>query len=185
MTTMSSSSAAGVPIALSDLARRHPSATRRLTAAHAALIRGTRGSVAARWFGAPIVLLETVGRRTGCRRSTALVYVPDGDDLVVVASNAGADRAPAWWLNLQAAGEGIAIRGRHRRAVAATVVEGARRDRLWRRFAAVSPVERYQRQCARRLPVVALRPVPATTLRAAGEPARMTSGWLPPLSLVG
>jgi F420H(2)-dependent quinone reductase len=151
----------GVPLALSDLARRHPRAARRLTSAHAALIRGTRGSVAVRWFGAPVLLLETVGRRTGRPRRTALVYLPDGDDLVVIASNAGAERPPAWWLNLRAAGEGLAIVGRDRRPVAPCVIGDARRDHLWRQFAAVSPVEYYQRQTTRRLPVVALRPLPA------------------------
>lgn len=159
MTTTTSPPTAGVPTALSDFARRHPRAARRLTAAHAAVIRGSGGYLAARWFGTPIVLLQTVGRRTGRPRSTPLVYLPDGEDLVVVASNAGAERPPAWWLNLQAAGEGVAIRGSDRRPVTATVVEDARRERLWRRFAAVSPVERYQRQTTRRLPVVALTPL--------------------------
>jgi deazaflavin-dependent oxidoreductase (nitroreductase family) len=151
---------AGAPIGLSDLARRHPNLARRLTAGHAALLRLTRGYVAARWFGAPVVLLQTVGRRTGELRSTALVYLPDGDDLVVVASNGGAERPPAWWLNLQAAGEGLAIVGGRRRPVTANVVEDGRRDRLWRRFAAVSPVEHYQRRTTRRLPLVALTPTP-------------------------
>jgi F420H(2)-dependent quinone reductase len=151
----------GVPIGISELARRYPVLARRLTAAHAALLRSTRGYFAARWFGAPVVLLETVGRRTGERRRTALVYLPDGDDLVVVASNAGAERAPAWWLNLQAAGEGVAVVGGRRRPVTASVVEDARRERLWRRFAAVSPVEHYQRRTTRRLPIVALTPAPA------------------------
>jgi F420H(2)-dependent quinone reductase len=160
-TTATSSPLPGVPLALSDLARRHPRAARRLTAAHAALIRGTRGSVAARWFGAPVLVLQTVGRRTGSQRRTALVYLPDGDDLVVVASNAGAERPPGWWLNLEAAGEGLAIVGGDRRPVGPGVLEGARRDRLWQHFAAVSPVEHYQRQTARRLPVVALTPLPA------------------------
>jgi deazaflavin-dependent oxidoreductase (nitroreductase family) len=151
----------GVPVGLSDLARRHPRAARRLTATHAALLRITRGYLVARWFGMPILLLETVGRRTERRRITPLVYLPDGDDLVVVASNAGVERPPAWWLKLEAAVEGVAIVGGARRPVTAPVVEGARRDRLWRRFAAVAPVERYQRQAWRRLPVVVLTPVPA------------------------
>lgn len=166
MTTVNPSSVCGVPVALSDLARRHPGAARRLTTAHAAVVRGSRGYLAARWFGTPVLLLQTVGRRTGRARSTALVYLPDGDDLVVVAANAGAERPPAWWLNLRAAGEGVAIVRGGRRPVTATVIEDARRERLWRRFAAVSPVEHYQRQAARRLPVVALTPLP---VRAEGR----------------
>ena len=161
MTTSTSYPLPGVPVALSDAARRHPAATRRLTTAHAALVRRTRGSVAARWFGMPVLLLETVGRRSGRPRSTALVYVPDGEDLVVVAANAGAERPPAWWLNLEAAGEGVVTLGHERRPVGPALLEGPARERLWRRFAALSPVEHYQRRTRRRLPVVALTPRPA------------------------
>ncbi|MBA3262673.1 MAG: nitroreductase family deazaflavin-dependent oxidoreductase [Thermoleophilaceae bacterium] len=133
--------------------------------AHAALVRGTRGYLAARWFGAPVLLLETIGRRSGRPYAAPLVYLADGDDLVVVPANAGADQTPAWWLNLRAAGEGVAIVEGLRRPVTPTVIEGSRRDRLWRRFGAVSPVEHYQRQTTRRLPVVALTPQPARAFR--------------------
>lgn len=77
---------------------------------------------------------------------------------MVVAANAGAERAPAWWLNLRAAGEGVAIVGGERRPVSATIAEGDRRARLWARFAAVSPVAHYQRRTRRPIPVVALAP---------------------------
>ncbi len=176
MTIASSSSHPGVPVMLSDAARRHPRATRWLTAAHAAVIRGTGGSLGVRWFGAPILLLETVGRRTGRPRTTALVYLPDGDDLVVVAANAGAERAPAWWLNLRAAGEGVAIVGGERRPVGATATDGARRERLWARFAAVSPVAHYQRQTRRPLPVVALTPQPVGAPAAASRRSGIAFG---------
>ncbi|MEZ0241093.1 MAG: nitroreductase/quinone reductase family protein, partial [Chloroflexota bacterium] len=46
--------------------------------------------------------LRTVGRRSGAARRTPLYYVEDGDNLAIVTSNAGRDREPAWWLNLQA-----------------------------------------------------------------------------------
>lgn len=167
MTITSSSPYPGVPVALSDRARRHPRAARLFTAAHARMIRVTRGGLGGRWFGAPVLLLETVGRRTGRARHTALVYLPDGDDLVVVAANAGAERAPAWWMNLRAAGEGVALVAGRRTPVRVTITEGARRERLWARFAAVSPVAHYQRQTGRRLPVVALTPLPVEATRSA------------------
>jgi len=53
--------------------------------------RGTTGAV----------LLRTTGRKTGAERTAALVYLEDGDDLVIVASNGGSDRPPAWLLNIQ------------------------------------------------------------------------------------
>ena len=52
--------------------------------------------------GQPVLLLETVGRRTGRRRTTPVQYLADGEAFVVLASNAGAPRPPAWWLNLLA-----------------------------------------------------------------------------------
>ncbi len=107
----------GAPTPLGDLALQMPNLTRRMTALHRALfLRGQNGPLA-RWFGASILVLETVGRRTGRLRATPLAYLSHGDDLVVVPANAGADLAPAWWLNLQAAGQGVAILGNQRRPV--------------------------------------------------------------------
>jgi F420H(2)-dependent quinone reductase len=147
----------GAPTLLGDLAVRMPRLTRRFSAVHAALFLRAQQSALARWFGASILVLETSGRRSGRRCATPLVYVPDGDDLVVVPANAGADRAPHWWLNLQAAGEGVAVLGNRRRRVEPSIAAGAERERLWRRLAAVSPLEHYQRRTRRRLPVVLLR----------------------------
>jgi deazaflavin-dependent oxidoreductase (nitroreductase family) len=148
---------AGAPLLLGDLAYRSPRITQRLTAAHGVMYLRTQGRLLARWFGSPILVLETIGRRTGAKRATPLVYLPHGDDFAVVPANAGADRPPAWWLNLQAAGEGCAVRGRERRRVTPVIVAGPERERLWKRLCAVTPVEHYQRRTSRPLPVVVLR----------------------------
>ena len=163
---------AGVPLFLSRFARRQPGLTRRLTAVHAALLRLTRGRLAGRWFGAPVLLLETTGRRTGRTRVTPLVYLPDGEDLIVVPANAGAARGPDWWHNLRAAGAAVAIIGGSRHAVTPYVVDGARRARLWDRFRRVSPLEHYQQSTTRRLDIVALSPVPAVRAVPAALPRR-------------
>ena len=147
----------GAPLAMSRIAHRRPRTTRRLTRMHAQVLHRSRGRVATRWFGSPVLVLETVGRSSGVRRSAALVYLPDGDDLVVVPANAGAARPPAWWLNLRAAGEGIAHVAGERRRVRPVEARGAERERLWRRFAAVTPVAQYERAAGRELPVVVLR----------------------------
>jgi F420H(2)-dependent quinone reductase len=143
---------------LAPLALRFPRIIRRLTVAHAVLFLRTRGLLASRWFGAPILVLETVGRRTGKPRAAPMVYLPDGGNLVVVAANGGANGPPAWWLNLQAAGTGVAVLGRERRPVRPLEAAGAERERLWRRFAAVSPVDHYGRRTHRYIPVVVLAP---------------------------
>ena len=144
--------------AVSGVAVRAPHVTRRATAAHGALLRRVRLGFLRRWFGMPLLVLETVGRRSGERRAVTLAFLPDGDDLVVVPANAGAARAPAWWLNLRAAGAGVVDVGTHRMRITAHEAEGAERQRLWRRIATVAPIDRYQRRTERRLPVVVLRP---------------------------
>lgn len=96
--------ASGAPTTLGDLALQMPYLTRRMTAAHRAIFLHTQKGPLARWFGASILVLETVGRLTGRLRATPLVYLSHGADLVVVPANAGAHRPPAWRLNFQAAG---------------------------------------------------------------------------------
>lgn len=160
----------GCPAALGELSRRLPALSRRLAGAHAALHRTTEGRMLSRWFGASILVLETVGRRTGRRRAVPLVYVPDGDDLVVVPANAGAPRPPGWWLNLRDAGEAVAVLGPERRRVRPIEARGAERARLWARVAAVSPLDHYQRLTGRPFPVVILRRSRSFSTVPAGRP---------------
>jgi F420H(2)-dependent quinone reductase len=125
--------------------------------AHARLYRLLHGRLVARWFGAPVMVLETVGRRTGQRRTTPVLYLRDGDDLVVLAANAGNHRVPAWWLNLEAAGEGVAVIGRDRRRVRPRVATGAERERLWEAFARMYPsADDYAGFTDRELPLIVL-----------------------------
>lgn len=85
----------GAPVALGNAAVLVPRVTLRFTAVHAALLRRVRLGVLRRWFGAPLLVLETTGHRSGERRAATLAYLPDGDDLIVVPANAGAHRTPA------------------------------------------------------------------------------------------
>lgn len=128
---------------------------------HAWTLVRTRGLVGAKWLGAPVLVLETVGRKSGKVRHTPLIYATDGDDLVLLAANAGNDRPPAWWLNLSAASDAtVLIRGR-RRHVRWTEAEGAERDRLFAAIVAVyPPAEHYVGFTERTMPVVVLRDAP-------------------------
>lgn len=143
---------------LAPLVAQLPAAARPLTAAHAAMFVRTDGRLAGRWFGMPVLVLETVGRRSGRCWATPLVYLRDGDDLVVVAANAGAPRHPQWWLNLRAAGHAVAVTADRRQRVLVREPSGAERHQLWRRLAAVLPIDEYQRRTTRPLPVVVLTP---------------------------
>jgi deazaflavin-dependent oxidoreductase (nitroreductase family) len=111
-----------------------------------------------RW-GVTNLLLTTRGRRTGRLRRTALIYARDGSRYVVVASGAGEDHHPAWYLNLRADPlVGVQVGAEVFVARAATA-RGAERDRLWRMMAGLWPdYERYQRQASRTIPVVTLTP---------------------------
>jgi len=113
--------------------------------------------------GRPLVLLTTTGARTGKRRTTPMMYVSDGDRLLVFASNAGAPKHPDWHHNLVAHPEVTVEVGREVYDAFAVVTEGAERERLWART-----VERYpffaehQAQIKRQIPVIALERRPAT-----------------------
>jgi deazaflavin-dependent oxidoreductase (nitroreductase family) len=143
------------------VAVRHGGAQRAWSKLHARLYRWTGGRFLPRWFhGAPVMLLETVGRRSGKGRTNPVLYLRDGDSLVVLAANAGNDRTPAWWHNLRAAGEGEVVIGRERRRVKPRVVTGAERERLWRSFVDMYPqAEIYTRFTERPLPLIALEAV--------------------------
>lgn len=106
------------------------------------------------------MVLETVGRRSGEKRSTPVLYLRDGDALVVLAANAGANRTPAWWLNLRDAGAGDVVIGRTRLRVRPRELVGAERDRAWRAFVEMYPqAEHYVRFTDRLLPLIALEPI--------------------------
>src|SRR5204862_4704868 len=120
--------------------------------------RWTRGRFLPRWFhGAPVMLLETVGRRSGRPRSNPVLYLENGSALVVLAANAGADRTPAWWLNLRAAGEGTVVIGGERRRIRPRLLTGDERERRWAELVAMYPqADHYTRFTDRPLPPVAL-----------------------------
>ncbi len=105
------------------------------------------------------LLLTTTGRRSGTERTVPLAYIADGPNYVVVASNGGADRDPAWWLNLRAQPRATVQIGRDTRPVAARLATPAERSRLWPTLKAGNPFyARYEQITAREIPVVILEP---------------------------
>ena len=106
-----------------------------------------------------MLLLDHVGARSGAKRTTPLVYVEDGDDLVLVASKGGNARNPAWFHNLLAHPETTVQVGSARRPVRARVASAQERERLWpRAVAAYSGYAEYQQRTARQIPLVILEP---------------------------
>ena len=131
-----------------------------VTAAHTGVYRATGGKLGGRMQGSPVLLLETIGRKSGRRRTTPLLYLPDGRDMVIVASKGGAAKHPAWWLNLRANPQTTVRVGSHELEVRAEETGGEDRERLWRRLVAMYPgYAEYQRRTNREIPVVRLRAV--------------------------
>jgi F420H(2)-dependent quinone reductase len=84
--------------------------------------------------GTPVLLLTTTGRRSGQQRTAPVVYMRAGERIVVIGSNAGNVRAPAWALNLEANPEAEVETGRKRSKVRARIAAGDERADLWRRI---------------------------------------------------
>ncbi len=126
---------------------------------HLAVQRLSRGRLLGRVAGMPVLLLTTTGRRSGKARTTPLTFFRDGPDLVVVASNGGADRPPDWSLNLQANPRAVVVIGTDELAVTARTASAEERERLWSVITATySGYAAYQRKTARRIPVMILTP---------------------------
>ena len=104
-----------------------------------------------------LLLLTTTGRRSGAERVSPMMFHPDGDRLLVIASNMGAARHPAWYLNLVDHPKvEVQVKGDRFHAVARTA-EGAERGRLWRLMTGIWPdYDVYQQRTARQIPVVVL-----------------------------
>ena len=126
---------------------------------HARLYKRLQGRFVNRWFGGPVMVLETTGRRSRRTRATPVIYAWDGDDLIVVPSNAGNERTPAWWLNLQADPRATVVIGGDRRAVRGRATAGEERERRRRVFDRVYPkLDDYGEFTTRDFPVVVLEP---------------------------
>ena len=135
--------------------------------AHVGVYRRTGGRVGGKWrIGAgfrkpvPTLLLDHVGRRSGTRFTTPLLYLDDGADLVVVASQGGLPRNPQWYPNLVAHPDTVVrLRKEGVRPVRAHTADAAERAELWPRLVELyADFTKYARWTDREIPVVVLRP---------------------------
>jgi deazaflavin-dependent oxidoreductase (nitroreductase family) len=132
----------------------------RLMKGHAVVYRATNGLVGHRFPGAPpMLLLDHVGAKSGAQRTTPLVYVQDGKDVVIVASKGGHPKHPAWYHNLRANPDTTIQVGSKRRAVRARVAGDDEYDRLWRKAVEVyGGYAGYKERTDRKIPLVVLEP---------------------------
>jgi deazaflavin-dependent oxidoreductase (nitroreductase family) len=125
---------------------------------HTLVYRATGGILGHRIPGAPpMLLLDHVGAKSGKRRTSPLVYLEDGDDIVIVASRGGSRRHPAWFHNLRANPDTSVQVGTRKVPVRARVASSEERARLWPEVVDVyGGYAGYQRRTEREIPLVIL-----------------------------
>jgi F420H(2)-dependent quinone reductase len=136
---------------------------RRATKLHVALYRRSGGRIGGHipgWPEARIALIEHTGAKSGMRRTSPVMYLEDGDAIVVMASKAGQPTHPAWFHNLRANPDTAIQIGSTVREVRARVAGDEERDRLWTKFVAMYPGSEFYRRNAkgREIPIVILDP---------------------------
>ncbi len=124
------------------------------------LHRVTGGKLGGRFpSGQPLLLLTTIGRKSGQPRTSPLIYLADGDDLVIVASKGGMDHHPLWYTNLVANPDVEVEVGREKRRMRARTANAEEKARLWPKLVKLYPeYQSYQERTEREIPVVVLSP---------------------------
>jgi deazaflavin-dependent oxidoreductase (nitroreductase family) len=119
--------------------------------------RANGGRVGGPFEGAPLLLLTSIGAKSGEARTTPLMYLPDGERIVIFASKAGAPTNPAWYHNLLANPSATVEVGGDIFDVDVSVASGDERERLFSQQSAVMPqFADYAQKTTRQIPVVVL-----------------------------
>jgi deazaflavin-dependent oxidoreductase (nitroreductase family) len=127
---------------------------------HTLVYRLTGGRVGHTLPGLPtMLLLDHVGAKSGTERTSPLLYIRDGEDLVLVASKGGYPKHPGWYHNLRAHPDTTVQVGSERRAVHARVATPEEHERLWPRVVdSYGGYADYQKRTDRAIPIVILEP---------------------------
>ncbi len=129
-----------------------------ITRTHRFMYRISDGRLGNELGGRPMLMLTTTGRKSGQPRTTPLLYMPYGDAFLVVASNGGSEKPPAWGFNVKAKAEAVGQVGREKIPVRAEQADAERRAELWPKLVDYYPdYQGYQDGVEREIPVVVLR----------------------------
>jgi deazaflavin-dependent oxidoreductase (nitroreductase family) len=124
------------------------------------LYRLTNGAIGGRMAGLNVLLLTTTGRKTGQPRTTPLGYFKDDNNFVIIASNAGAEKNPAWFYNLKSNPQVNIQIGNKQLAARADIADTEKRKQLWADLVKMAPTYgRYEQRTKREIPLVILQPV--------------------------
>ncbi len=120
----------------------------------------TNGAIGGQMSGLPVLLLTTTGRKTGKQRTIPLGYFEQDGSYVIIASNGGADRNPAWFYNVTSNPQ-VTIQMRNRQmAVHAQEADPEKRTQLWAHLLTLAPAYgQYAQHTKRVIPMILLRPV--------------------------
>lgn len=119
--------------------------------------RANNGVVGGPFSNVPLLLLTTIGRKTGLERVNPLAYLSEGECYIIIASFAGAPVNPPWYYNLIANPEVVVEVGTERFTAKATVLGEPERTEMYNRMAALMPLfNEYQSKTSRVIPVIAL-----------------------------
>jgi deazaflavin-dependent oxidoreductase (nitroreductase family) len=135
-------------------------AVRVMSAVNTWMFRASGGRLGSRFLrGAPVLLLTTTGARSGARRTTPLIYLADGERVVLVASKGGMSHSPAWYHNLMAHPACEVQIGARTRPMTARRADAAEKAALWPRLCAIyRDYDDYQARTTRDIPVLILTP---------------------------
>lgn len=103
------------------------------------VLKVSRGKLGNSFLGVPVLLLTTVGRKTGQNRTQPLYYLEDGERVILVASNAGTERDPAWFLNLQANPQVIVNINGSEKQMSGRAASAQEKSELWPRLTTLFP----------------------------------------------
>ena len=132
-------------------------AIRLMGRSHLVVYRLSRGRLLGRVAGMPVLLLTTTGRRSGRPRTAPLTYFEHGAELVLIASNGGEDKPPAWWLNLREQPRAVVTIGTHSEQVTARAATVQEREQLWPVITSTfGGYASYARRTTRPIPVMLL-----------------------------
>lgn len=145
-----------------------PRILRVMSQANVFAYRATGGRIGGKWRvgsafprGVPVCLVTTTGRRTGQPRTLPLLFLPDGDRVILVASQGGLPKNPLWYLNIKANPDVTVQVGRNERKMHARTASPQERAELWPKLVAMyADFDSYQARTEREIPVVICEPVP-------------------------
>ena len=140
--------------------RRMKPFMRLMSVANTWVFRASGGRIGAKFMGgAPVGLLTTTGRKSGRSRTTPLIYLADGERIVLVASQGGMQRHPFWYDNLAAKPEVAFRTPKGKRRYRARTAAATEKAALWPRLVAIyRDYDDYQKRTDREIPVVVLEP---------------------------